>query len=164
MRKHSGFTMIELLIVVAIISLVTAMAIPVYEQALENSHRSAIQADCYQLYNALMTYQFDYDKFPSESDFDLETLAPLSTESYFNGAATLTTKLLNDKMLIYLAPDIDGTDTQFLAVARTKIDPSTVFAVGHTNIVTDAGGWIDGVYRITADDLDQAKDDLGGDE
>ena len=80
--------MIELMIVVAIISLATAMAIPVYEDAIKNSHRSALQADCYQLYQSLMTYQFDNDKFPSESEFDVKTLAPLSTEGYFNATAT----------------------------------------------------------------------------
>jgi prepilin-type N-terminal cleavage/methylation domain-containing protein len=157
-----GFTLIELMIVVVIISLASAIAIPVYESALENTHRSALQADSYQLYNALMTYQFDYDKFPGESEFDLKTLAPLSTEGYFNAARTFTGKLRDKQVLIYLAPDIDGEDTQFIALAQSEIDPGMIFAVVYTNIVEETGGWVDGVYIITPEDLEDAEDDLGG--
>jgi type II secretory pathway pseudopilin PulG len=156
--------MIELMIVVAIISLASAMAVPVYQNAIENSHRSALQADSYQLYNSLMTYQFDNDKFPSESEFDLETLDPLTAEGYFNAAATFTSKLRNGRLLIYLAPDVGGADTQFIAIAQSEIDPNNVFAVVYTNVVSETDGWVDGVYLITPDDLEDAADDLGGDE
>ena len=61
--QQAGFTLIELMIVVVIISLASAIAVPVYEQAIENRHRSALKADCYQLYQSLMTYQLDNDKF-----------------------------------------------------------------------------------------------------
>jgi len=149
------------MIVVVIISLVSALAIPVYEQALENSHRSALQADCYQLYQSLMKYQFDHDKFPSEAEFDLQTLAPLSNEGYFNAAATFTNRMKDNKLVLYLAPDVDGADTQFIAVVRAEIDPDSIFAVVYTNIVEDDGDWVDGVYRITPEDLEEAGDDLG---
>jgi len=162
LHGNEGFTLIELMIVVVIISLTSAMAIPLYQNALENTHRSALQADSYQLYNSLMTYQFDYDKFPSESEFDLKTLAPLSTDGYFNAARTFTGKLRDKQVLIYLAPDIDGEDTQFIALAQSEIDPGMIFAVAYTNIVEETGGWIDGVYIITPEDLEEAEDDLGG--
>jgi len=160
LHDNDGFTLIELMIVVAIISLATAMAIPVYENALENTHRSALQADSYQLYNSLMTYQFDYDKFPGESEFDLRTLAPLSTDGYFNAARTFTGKLRDKQVLVYLAPDIDGEDTQFIALAQSDIDPTMIFAVVYTNIVEETGGWVDGVYIITPEDLEEVEDDL----
>jgi hypothetical protein len=138
------------------------MAIPVYEGAVEKSHRAAVRTDCRTLYNALMTYKFDYDKFPSEDDFDLETLAPLSTEGYYGSSATFTTKLLDDQLLVYLAPDVDGADTQFIVIAQTKINPSNVFAIVYTNIIEETEGWVDGVYLITADELEEAGDDLDG--
>jgi prepilin-type N-terminal cleavage/methylation domain-containing protein len=162
-QRSEGFTLIELMIVVVIISLATAMAIPVYEDAIKNSHRSALQADCYQLYQSLMTYQFDNDKFPAESEFDVKTLAPLSTEGYFNASATFTSKLRDRQLLVYLAPDVDGTDTQFITVAQADIDPTVIFAVVYTNIVSETDGWVDGVYLITPEDLEDADDDLGGD-
>jgi prepilin-type N-terminal cleavage/methylation domain-containing protein len=162
-HRSTGFTLIELMIVVAIISLVSAMAIPVYEDAIRNSHRSALQADCYQLYHSFMTYQFDHDKFPSESEFDVKTLAPLSTEGYFNASATFTGKLRNRQLLVYLAPDVDGEDTQFVTVAQADIDPTVIFAVVYTNVVAETDGWVDGVYLITPQDLEDAGDDLGGD-
>jgi prepilin-type N-terminal cleavage/methylation domain-containing protein len=161
-QRSEGFTLIELMIVVMIISLASAMAIPVYEDAIRNSHRSALQADCYQLYQSFMTYQFDYDKFPSEKEFDVETLAPLSTQGYFNASRTFTSKLRNRQLLVYLAPDVDGTDTQFVTVAQADIDPTVIFAVVYTNIVSETDGWVDGVYLITPEDLEDAGDDLGG--
>jgi len=161
-QRSEGFTLIELMIVVVIISLATAMAIPVYEDAIKNSHRSALQADCYQLYQSLMTYQFDNDKFPAESEFDVKTLAPLSTEGYFNASATFTSKLRDRQLLVYLAPDVDGTDTQFITVAQADIDPTVILAVVYTNIVSETDGWVDGVYLITPEDLEDADDDLGG--
>lgn len=163
-RRCAGFTLIELMIAVVIIGLASAMAVPLYQEALENSHRSALKADCYQLYNALMTYQFDNDKFPSEAEFDTRTLVPLSTDGYFNATDTFTDKLRNQGLLIYLAPDVGGADTQFLLVGQSEMDPTTILAVAYTNIVSDADGWLDGVYVITPDDLKSADDDLGGDE
>jgi prepilin-type N-terminal cleavage/methylation domain-containing protein len=160
--KQSGYTVIELMIVVVIIGLASAIAIPVYEDAMENTHRAALREDGHQLYQALMRYQFDNDKFPSESEFDTQTLAPLYTEGYFNAAATFTSKLRDEQLVLYLAPDVDGTDTQFIAVARAAIDPSIIVAVVYTNIIDEADGWLDGVYLITPDDLQDAGDDLGG--
>jgi prepilin-type N-terminal cleavage/methylation domain-containing protein len=163
-RRHGspGFTIIELMIVVMIISLASALAIPVYENALENSHRSALQADCYELYQSLMKYQFDHDKFPSEAEFDLATLAPLHNGGYFNAAPTFTSKLKDEQLLVYLAPDVGGADTQFIVVAQAEIDPTTIFAVVYTNIISETNGWVDGVYRITPGDLKDADDDLNG--
>ena len=54
----------------------------------------------------------------NRAEFDLETLAPLSTEGYLPGAKALAGKMENGRALIYLAPDADGTDTQFILVAR----------------------------------------------
>ena len=66
-----------------------------------------------------------------------------------------TQPLLDDQMLIYLAPDVDGADTQFIAIAQTKINPNNVFAIVYTNIIEDTGGWVYGVYMIDDGDLDR---------
>jgi len=159
-KKSRGFTLIELLIVVAIISMASAMAIPIYDRALEKTHRSAIQADCYTLYHGMMSYHFDNDKFPSEAELNLATLAPLSTGGYFNGAPSLVDKLAGGKFVVYLAPDVNGSDTQFVLVGRSRIESDAIFAVVYTNVVTDDRTWVDGVYTITPDDLAEAKDVL----
>ena len=156
--RSAGFTLIELMIVVVIVGLISATAIPIFDDALRKSHRAALRADCGTLYRALMSYQFDYNKFPSEAGFDLETLDPLYSEGYFSTARALTGKLQNGKVLIYLAPDVDGTDTQFIVVTRAAFDPSAIFVVVYTDIIAATEGWIDGVYIIDDDDLEEAEE------
>ena len=156
--SRAGFTLIELMIVVAIVGLISATAIPIFDDALTKSRQAALRVDCGSLYRALITYQFDYDKFPSEADFDLATLDPLYSEGYFAGARALTSKLQNDKVLIYLAPDVDGPDTQFIVVTRAAFDPTAIFVVVYTNIIATTEGWIDGVYIIDDADLEEAEE------
>ncbi|HIE5511886.1 TPA: pilin [Stenotrophomonas maltophilia] len=45
MRRHAGFTLIELMIVVAIISVLTAIAVPVYQTYVARSQVTAALAD-----------------------------------------------------------------------------------------------------------------------
>ena len=156
--RSAGFTLIELMIVVLIVGLISATAIPVFEDALQKSHRAALRVDCGALYRAFMTYHFDNDKFPAEADFDLETLDPLYSEGYFAGARAFTNKLQDAKVLIYLAPDVDGADTQFVVVTRSAFDPKDIFVVVYTNFIAATEGWVDGVYRIDDDDLEEAEE------
>ncbi len=157
-QRSAGFTLIELLIVVAIVGLISATAIPVFDGALRKSRRAALRADSGTLYRALMTYEFDYNKFPSEAEFDLATLDPLHSGGYFAAAASFTNKLQGSRVLIYLAPDIDGQDTQFLIVTRAAFDPREIFVVAYTDIIAATEGWIDGVYLIDDGDLEEAEE------
>ena len=150
--------MLELMIVVAIIGLMSATAVPVFEDALARSQRTALRADCGTLYRAFMTYQFDYDKFPSEADFDLETLDPLHSEGYFAGAPAFLSKLQGGQVLIYLTPDVDGPDSQLIVVTRSAADPDDIFVIVYTDIIEATGGWIDGVYIIDDGDLEEAEE------
>lgn len=43
-QKHQGFTLVELMIVVAIVGILTAIAIPSYQNSLDRSHRAQGQA------------------------------------------------------------------------------------------------------------------------
>ncbi len=156
--RSAGFTLLELMIVVAIVGLISATAIPIFDNAIGKSHRAALRADSGTLYRAFMTYQFDYDKFPSEVEFDLATLDPLYSEGYFAGADAFTSKLLDGEILIYLAPDIDGPDTQFLVVTRSAFDPRDIFVVAYTNAIASTEGWIDGVYIIDNGELEEAEE------
>jgi len=156
--RGAGFTLIELMIVVAIVGLISATAIPIFEDALRKSHRAALRADCGTFYRALMTYRFDNNKFPSEADFDLETLDPLHSEGYFSGAQAFANKLQNGQVLIYLAPDVDGPDTQFIVVTRAAFDPRDIFVVVYTDFIAATDGWVDGVFLLDDGDLEEAEE------
>ena len=87
-HKEAGMTLVELLIVIAIMGLVATIAVPIYRGAIDKSHRATLVHDAGELYRAFMRYNVDKGYFPStanpvERKFDVETLAPLSTEQYF---------------------------------------------------------------------------------
>lgn len=139
--------------VVLIVGLLGALIIPVYKNALKQAQRRALFADCHEFYDSFMRYHFDAGKFPAEGagGFNKITLEPLSTEGYFSHVTSFNTKLLNRKILVYIAPDVGGKDSQFFAVMRQATDPTTIVYVGYTNVIHPAsGGWLDGVYTLYA--------------
>lgn len=156
-RDCRGFTLIEVMIVVVIISLATAIAVPLYQDALTRARRSAFTADTAKLYHALLAYHVDQSAFPSEADFDLETLAPLSTQGYFPSPESYTAKLDGGRLLIYVAPDVGGPDRQFIAVGRLGSDPSLLAAAVYSDLVGRDGEWADGVFIIDQNDLEEAE-------
>ncbi|MCP3980102.1 MAG: prepilin-type N-terminal cleavage/methylation domain-containing protein [bacterium] len=154
MKNSAGFTLIEVMLVVLIISLVSALVIPLFQDAMLKSHRSAMVADARELYSAFLRYRVDNDLFPATSSpperaLNLVSLFPLSTEGYFRSPDGLVRKLDGGQITAYDSPNIGGDDTQFWAVLTMEFDPSYVLLVAHTNdYPDDQGPWYDGLYRI----------------
>lgn len=63
-RKHCAFTLIELLIVVAIIAILAAIAVPNFLEAQTRSKVSRSLADMRSLKTALEAYAVDYNHYP----------------------------------------------------------------------------------------------------
>ncbi len=59
---HRGFTLIEILVVVAIISLLAAILFPVFARARENARRASCQSNMKQIGLGLLQYIADYDE------------------------------------------------------------------------------------------------------
>jgi prepilin-type N-terminal cleavage/methylation domain-containing protein/prepilin-type processing-associated H-X9-DG protein len=60
--KKSAFTLIELLIVIAIIAILAAILFPVFARARENARRSSCQSNLKQIGLGIMQYSQDYDE------------------------------------------------------------------------------------------------------
>ncbi len=68
-RKGTGaFTLIELLIVVAIIAIVAAIAVPNFLEAQVRSKASRVKADMRALATGLEAYRVDHNKYPEGTD------------------------------------------------------------------------------------------------
>lgn len=68
--KRSAFTLVELLIVIAIVSLLAAILFPVFGRARENARRSSCQSNLKQITLGIKQYSQDYDeKFPLGPNF-----------------------------------------------------------------------------------------------
>ena len=155
-REDRGITLLEVMIVMAILFLLTAIAIPLYANALRQAREKALVSDCRLLFDALTRYYVDNGAYPSESDLDTQTLSPLSTDEYFTAVGSFTQKLVGNRLTFYLAPDVDGADQQFIVVTRHFNDPSIIVAVVSTDIIDEDGDWIEGVFVITEEELEEA--------
>ncbi len=64
-RREAAFTLVELLVVVAIIAILAAILFPVFARARENARRSSCQSNLKQMGIGLLQYTQDYDeRFP----------------------------------------------------------------------------------------------------
>lgn len=67
-RDRRGFSLIELLIVVAIIAIVAAIAIPQYSAYLEKAYNTAASADLNNWKSGLEAYYADKKTYPAAYD------------------------------------------------------------------------------------------------
>ena len=157
--RAAGYTLIELLLSVAIIGLIAAIAIPAFSGAINKSHRATVVHDAGELYRAFMRYYVDEVVFPSTGapparTMDLQTLAPLSTGGYFSHVESFTHKLQNGEIQNYDSPNIGGADTQFWATINSARQPGFILLIAHTDdLPINRGEWYDGVYYVTSDGI-----------
>lgn len=158
-RSDRGFTMIELLLVLAIIGILSAIVIPLLSLALLKANRTALAADGRGLFSAFTKYYVDQGIFPSTSTpatraFDLATLAPLSNNGYYSNASSLTSKLASGRVTAYDSPNVGASDTQFWAVLTHKKDSRVVILVASTDQYPGhIGTQYDGVYFIQGSNI-----------
>ena len=98
--KHSAFTLIELLIVVAIIAILAAIAVPNFLEAQVRSKVSRAQSDMKTIATALESYHVDYNNYPLDGN-DPEVL----NMDWFNSKRNLS--LLTTPMAYMTSYPID---------------------------------------------------------
>ena len=67
-EARRAFTLVELMVVIVIIGLITAVAVPVVMQALTKARNAAIKAEIDMLHMAIMNYRNEYGSFPPATD------------------------------------------------------------------------------------------------
>src|SRR6266581_2626705 len=74
-RRRAGYTLIELIIVMAIISVLVAIAVPMYQKSLLRTKESLLKNNLFTLRTVIDEYTFDKQKAP-------QTLQDLVNEGY----------------------------------------------------------------------------------
>ena len=98
-RREAGFTMVELLIVVAIIGLIASIAAPIFARTLKKAHRAAVGSEMLKVHSAMAQYYADYGEFPV---LNTETFEPLVSGGYLQDANTLLSKCKDNEVWVYM--------------------------------------------------------------
>ena len=67
-KQEAGFTLVELMIVMLIIGVLAAIAIPSYVTSLRNAHEAVLREDLQVMRQAIDSYTMDKEKAPQSLD------------------------------------------------------------------------------------------------
>jgi type IV pilus assembly protein PilE len=87
-RKPAGFTLIELMIVVAIVGILAAIAIPAYRQYVMKSHRSVAKSTLMEMSGRMERYYTLNNAYPSSATSlgysEAMVTVPSAADPYYN--------------------------------------------------------------------------------
>ena len=125
-EEKGGFTIAELLIVVAIIAVLVAIAIPVFTSSLANAQAATDQANCRSYYGYCVTKNMNDKEAPDTMENSTIIAAYEGVQEYALQQGTLTVaKGTNDNTYTYTYTVKEGVDTShnwaqsFTALAKS---------------------------------------------
>ena len=143
-----GFSLVELLVVVAIIAVLMGIMIPMMQSAMLRAHVGAMASDSRIIQMAFKQYFLDFDMYPNSVDapvFELDTFEPLVNLGYYDG--NVVQRLEGLSADAYDSPDDVGINQEFWVEMTLDFDPTVRFLVADSdNAPLGGGNYMDGVF------------------
>lgn len=121
--SEDGFTLIEMMIVVAIIAILTAIALPKFNESLAMANTSRVQADLQSLDTAIAMYKVQNNRAPQDiSDLeyiDVENIKAPTGDVYVNGVLNSNETGENYSL------NSDKTNATFMGKTRMEFGKNT---------------------------------------
>ena len=138
MRRRSGFTLVELLIVVATLAVLAGIIIPQFGSSVADARRSAALADVHQLTTAIEYYKMQHDGLAPD-DLTGNTLAQLTERTDYDGnigtggafplgpylASGIPPNPFNDSREVTLAPAVPPSQQELEGAVGWLYDPES---------------------------------------
>ena len=133
MKKNNkkGFTLAELLIVVAIIAVLTAIAIPVFTTQLEKSREATDQSNVRSAYAEAMA---EYLANGASGQYSATASARQMKPGWEGESATVVTRLNGEEKTITYEAVTSAQGTGFTVTVKSETDGSTTVAVGNVSV------------------------------
>jgi prepilin-type N-terminal cleavage/methylation domain-containing protein len=150
-NRQGGFNLIEVMLVVAILALLSSIAVPMYARSQRKAKRMALMVEAGQVHAALKAFYLDNNKYPAAGSgpdmLNLSSLAPLTTNGYLSPtiAASFLSKLNGGQVTWYFTFWIDGEDHEIWMFLRPNYDPNQWIYIFDTRVIWGSQ-WHDGVY------------------
>ena len=158
-NSNRGFSLIGFMIVVAIIGIISGIAIPMTLHAVKRTQRTSLIKDGRVLFEAFEMYHVKHDEFPPccsppDEAFKRDTLQPLTREELVPSGGGILGKLQNNEITVYDSPDLPTTNHDFYAVMTHRSDPSIQVLICDTDQYPGhLGENLYGIYLIRPTEL-----------
>jgi type IV pilus assembly protein PilE len=139
----NGFTLIELMIVVAIIAILAAIATPSYLQYLRKGHRAAVQSEMMNISQTLESQKMVNNRYPSNATIASiygSNVSPQQGQALYN----LTFASLDDSSWVLTATPISTTSQASDGIICLNDQGQKFWAKGATDCALSAvSNWLE---------------------
>jgi len=102
MRKSTAFTLIELLIVIAIIGILMSLLFPAVNSAIDAARKAQAKNDVTQIATAVIAYETEYGKLPTNPTTDDTITAKADAGGVISILGNLNTETGNPRQIVFI--------------------------------------------------------------
>lgn len=146
--NRKGFTLIELIVVVAVLGILVGIAVPKFLNSTEDAKIATMQADAKVLSNAALQYNIKNDAWPvgdpAVEAFVIKDGFTDEMEAIFSGYDTATVYKLDETALNDYIKNLSGEYENYVLVTDGEFEGE----VFHVNGMDNGKDYFNGIYEV----------------